>query len=416
MSETRPNAGAGFGTKALAAATRTPKVDQQPDAVPIYQAVTFSAESAAELADVLGDRQPGYSYSRIDNPTSQALADAVAEVEGAQAAYVFATGMAAIHAAFVTVLRGGDHMIGSRQIYGSVQHLIQNVLGRFGVASTFVDITDLDAVEAAFTPQTRLLHFETIANPTLTVADVAALVELGHRHGALVSIDNTFASPYVARPAELGADLVLEALTKWIGGHSDVLGGSVAGSRELIARVRSTQIDTGGGLAPFSAFLVLRGLETLHVRMDRHAQTALALGQMLEAHELPRRVWYPGLPSHPQSAVARRLLHTGGGMLAFDVGDGQTAARVLDALTLPPRTASLGSVRTIAVHPPSTTHRQLDATALAAAGIPEGLIRVSVGLEDADDLLADFAQALASAAATGGSAARHEEALTPTSA
>ena len=409
MSETGPKAGAGFGTRALAAATRSPKVEQQPDAVPIYQAVTFSATSAAELADVLGDRQPGFSYSRIDNPTSQALADAIAEVEGAQAAYVFASGMAALHAAFATILRAGDHMIFSRQIYGSVQHLIQDVFGRFGVESTFVDITNDDAVDAAFRTNTRLLHVETIANPTLTVADLHDLIERGHARGAMVTVDNTFASPYLCRPAEMGADLTMEALTKWIGGHSDVLGGSIAGSSDLIKQVRAVQIDTGGGLAPFSAFLVLRGLETLHVRMERHAQTAVALAQLLEASDIPKRVWYPGLASHPQYDVAARQLRTGGGMLAFDTGDRQSAEVLLDALTLPPRTASLGSVRTIAVHPPSTTHRQLDAAALAAAGIPEGLIRVSVGLEDADDLLADFDQALA--------AARHARAtLTPTSA
>ena len=398
MSDTRAHKrAAGFGTRALAAATRSPTVEQHPDAVPIYQAVTFSASSAAELADVLGDRQPGYSYSRIDNPTSQALADAIAEVEGAQASFVFATGMAAIHAALATVLREGDHIVVSRQIYGSVQHLIEHVFGRFGVESTFVDVTDADSVNAAFRPNTRLLHFETIANPTLTVADVAGLIELGHGHGALVSVDNTFASPYLCRPAELGADFTVEALTKWIGGHSDVLGGAVSGSTELIRQVRTTQIDTGATLAPFSAFLVLRGLETLHVRMERHAQTALALARMLESNDLPQRVWYAGLESHPQYSIARRQLRNGGGMLALDVGGRHSAEVLLDALTLPPRTASLGSARTIAVHPPSTTHRQLDAAALAAAGIPEGLIRVSVGLEDADDLLADFEQALAAA-------------------
>lgn len=399
MSDTRPSAGAGFGTRALAAATRTPIVEQHPDAVPIYQAVTFSSTSAAELADVLGDRQPGYSYSRIDNPTSQALADALAEVEGAEAGYVFATGMAAIHAAFISVLRAGDHIVAPQQIYGSVRHLLENVLGRFGVETTFVDAADPAAVEAAFTPRTRLLHVETIANPTLTVADLPELIALGHRHSALVSVDNTFASPYVCRPAELGADLVVEALTKWIGGHSDVLGGSVVGRRELIKNVRAVQIDTGGGLAPFSAFLVLRGLETLHVRMDRHAQTALALARRIEGSGAAKTVWYPGLASHPQYAVAQRQLRSGGGMLAFDVGDRRAAAVLLDALTLPPRTASLGSVRTIAVHPPSTTHRQLDAAALAAAGIPEGLVRVSVGLEDPEDLLADFDQALSAAKA-----------------
>ena len=304
MSETRPRKGAGFGTRALAAATRTPNVEQHPDAVPIYQAVTFSATSAAELADVLGDRQPGYSYSRIDNPTSQALADAIAEVEGAEAAYVFATGMAALHAAFATILRAGDHMVFSRQIYGSVQHLIQNVFGRFGVESTYVDITDPDAVDAAFRANTRLLHIETIANPTLAVADLADLIERGHSRGALVTVDNTFASPYLCRPAELGADLTMEALTKWIGGHSDVLGGSVAGSKELIKQIRSVQIDTGGGLAPFSAFLVLRGLETLHVRMERNTQTATALAQLLELSDVPDKVWYPGLAQPP--AVRRR--------------------------------------------------------------------------------------------------------------
>ena len=400
MSDPRRTAKPGFGTRALAAATRTPEVEQHPDAVPIYQAVTFSASSAAELADVLGDRLPGYSYSRIDNPTSQALADAIAEVEGAEAAFVFASGMAALHAAFATVLRAGDHMIASRQIYGSVQHLVEDVFGRFGVESTFVDVTDANAVEAAFRPNTRLFHFETIANPTLTVADIADLVARGHAHGALVSVDNTFASPYLVRPAELGADLTMEALTKWIGGHSDVLGGSVAGSKRLIAQLRKTQVDTGGGLAPFSAFLVLRGLETLHVRMERHAQTALVLARAIEQSGIQAQVWYPALPSHPQYAVAQRQLRLGGGMLAFDVGDARAAEALLDALTLPPRTASLGSVRTIAVHPSSTTHRQLDTAALAAAGIPEGLIRVSVGLEDADDLLADFDQALHAASRT----------------
>ncbi len=408
MSETRPGAGAGFGTRALAAATRTPDVDQHPDAVPIYQSVTFSATSATELADVLGDRQHGFSYSRIDNPTSHALAEAMAEVEGSEAAYVFATGMAAVHGMLATVLRAGDHIVVSGQIYGSVQHLIENVFGRFGVESTFVDISDPEKVEAAFRPNTRLLHFETIANPTLTVAHVGDLVERGHRRNALVSVDNTFASPYLCRPALLGADFTIEALTKWIGGHSDVLGGSVAASSDLIKQIRATQIDTGGGLAPFSAFLVLRGLETLHVRMERHAQTALALARTIEGHDAVNTVWYPGLPSHPQFEVAQRQLRIGGGMLAFDIGDRKAAETLLDALTLPLRTASLGSVRTIAVHPPSTTHRQLDAQALVAAGIPGGLVRVSVGLEDADDLLADFDQALAAARQT-------KVALTPTS-
>ena len=399
MSEQGKRPGLGFGTRALRAATTAPRVDQKPDAVPIYQAVTFSAESAAELADVLGDKIPGYSYSRIDNPTSAALASALAEIEGAQAAYVFASGMAAVHATFVSLLKQGDHVVAARQIYGSVQHLLDKILPRFGVETTFVDATDPDAVEAAFTPRTRLLHVETIANPTIVVSDLAALVERAHRRGITVSVDNTFASPWLCRPAELGADLVIEALTKWIGGHSDVLAGGVSGRADLIAAIRLVQIDTGGTLAPQSAFLVLRGIETLHVRMERHSSNALALARHLEGSGLDT-VYYPGLPSHPQFSVAQRQLRAGGGMLAFELADRRSAEAFLDALTLPPRTASLGSVRTIAVHPPSSTHRQLDSAELARIGIPDGLVRVSVGLEEIDDLIADFDQALAAARTT----------------
>jgi methionine-gamma-lyase len=386
----------GFGTRALRAATNPPRVEQQPDAVPIYQAVTFSADSAAELADVLGDQRPGYAYSRVDNPTSVALAAAVAEIEGAEAGYVFASGMAAIHATFVSLLRQGDHVVAARQIYGSVQHLLGDILPRFGIETTFVDATDPAAVETAFRPNTRLLHVETLANPTIVVADLVSLIELAHGRGISVSVDNTFASPWLCRPAELGADLVVEALTKWVGGHSDVLAGSVVGRRELIDDIRRVQIDTGGTLSPQSAFLVLRGIETLHVRMERHSANALALARHLEASGLDT-VYYPGLSSHPQFNVAQRQLRAGGGMLAFELADRRSAEALLDALTLPPRTASLGSVRTIAVHPPSSTHRQLDSGQLARIGIPDGLVRVSVGLEEIDDLIADFDQALTAA-------------------
>ncbi|HEY8135962.1 MAG TPA: aminotransferase class I/II-fold pyridoxal phosphate-dependent enzyme [Candidatus Limnocylindrales bacterium] len=398
MSEEGQRPGLGFGTRALRAATTPPQVDQKPDSVPIYNAVTYSTESAAELADVLGDTKPGYAYSRIDNPTATALSTTLAEIEGAESAYVFASGMAAIHATFVALLKQGDHVVAARQIYGSVQHLLDKILPRFGIETTFVDATDLDAVAAAFRPSTRLLHVETIANPTIVVSDLAALIELGHSRGTTVSVDNTFASPWLCRPAELGADLVIEALTKWIGGHSDVLAGGVSGRADLIAAIRRVQIDTGGTIAPMSAFLVLRGIETLHVRMERHSANALALARHLEGAGL-NTVSYPGLPSHPQFAVAQRQLRVGGGMMAFELADRATAERFLDALALPPRTASLGSVRTIAVHPPSSTHRQLDSAELAAIGIPDGLVRVSVGLEEIDDLIADFDQALAAAQA-----------------
>nr|MBA3435552.1 PLP-dependent transferase [Chloroflexota bacterium] len=244
-----------------------------------------------------------------------------------------------------------------------------------------------------------LLYLETISNPTIVVADLQRLIEMAHRHGAQVVVDNTFASPYLCRPIELGADLVVESATKWLGGHSDVVAGAVVGSRARIDGVRQIQTDIGGIVAPFSAFLVLRGMQTLHVRMDRHCQTALDLARYLESQDVVRAVFYPGLPSHPQAHVAQRLLRAGGGMLAFDLGQRRAASAFLDALRIPPRTASLGAVQTIAVHPPSTTHRQFDDAELAASGIPAGLVRVSVGLEDAEDLIADVAAGLAAARA-----------------
>jgi cystathionine beta-lyase/cystathionine gamma-synthase len=363
--------------------------------VPIYQAVTFSAEDLAELGDILADRKQGYAYSRIDNPTSTALADALSELHGADAGFPFATGMAAAHAMFLSLVAAGDHVVASSALYGSVQHLLENRLARLGIEVSLVDATDHDAVDAAFRPNTRLMHVETIANPTCVVADLPALAEIAHRHGSALTLDNTFASPYLCRPLELGADLVFESCTKWIGGHSDVLGGVVVGNGERIAAVRQVQVDTGGSLAPLSAFLILRGIATLHVRMERHTENAIAVARALEAHDAVGAVYYPGLPTHPQAPIAQRILRAGGGMLAFDLGERAAAAAFLDALTLPPRTASLGSVMTMAVHPPSTTHRQLDDAALAAAGIREGLVRVSVGLEDVDDLITDFEHGLA---------------------
>ncbi len=390
----------GFSTRAIRAAGRSPRLDQESTAVPIYQTATFRAADSTELADVLTNRRPGYAYSRIDNPTAAALAAAVAELEGAAEGFAFGTGMGAIFAALASQLSAGDEVVASNALYGSTRSLIEHELRRFGVTARYVDATDHAAVEAALTPATRVLYVETISNPTIVVADLARLAAIARRHDAALIVDNTFASPYLCRPIEFGADLVVESATKWIAGHSDVLAGIVCGDRERMAAVRALQVDTGGIVAPFSAFLVLRGLTTLAVRMERHAATALALAQYLEARrDVVVRVYYPGLASHPQVEVARRQLRTGGGMLAFDLGGREAGRAFLDALELGERTASLGSVHTIAVHPPSTTHRQLDAAALERAGIAPGLVRMSVGLEDTDDLLADLSRALDAARA-----------------
>jgi cystathionine beta-lyase/cystathionine gamma-synthase len=394
----------GFSTRAIRAASTPPRVDEVPTAVPIYQSATFQAADAETLADVIAFRRPGFSYSRLGNPTVDAAAAAVAEIEGAEAGYGFASGMAAIFTTLTALVEAGDRIVASRALYGSTQAVLGTGLRRFGVEVAFVDPTDLAAVEAALAERpTRVFYVETIANPTTIVADVPRLVEIAHRAGALAVVDNTFASPYVFRPLEHGADLVVESATKWLAGHSDVLAGFVAGGRTLIEAIRDRQIETGGTLAPFSAFLVLRGIETLAVRMERHAATALALAAWLEGQDGVARVFYPGLASHPQAAVAARLFRTGGGMLAFELAGGRAAgAAFIDALTIPQRTASLGSVHTFVVHPPSTSQRQLSEAELAAAGIAPGLLRVSVGLEDLDDLVEDFERGLRAARGAGG--------------
>jgi len=388
-----------FGTRAIRAASVPAPVHQVPTATPIYQTATFGSADLAELGDILGDRQPGYAYSRIDNPTAAAMAGAIADLEGAEAGFAVGSGMGAIHAAVASLAGAGDRIVSTQAVYGSTRTLFSRVLRRFGVQTDYVDPIDLDAVEVALVTGAKLLYLETISNPTIVVADLPRLIEMAHRHGARVVVDNTFASPYLCRPIELGADLVVESATKWLGGHSDVIAGAVVGSHELIDGVREMQTDVGGIVAPFSAFLVLRGMETLHVRMDRHSQTALNLARYLEADVSVHAVFYPGLPSHPQAQVAQRLLRAGGGMLAFDLGERAAAAAFLDALRIPPRTASLGAVQTIAVHPPSTTHRQFDEAELVASGIPPGLVRLSVGLEDPEDLIDDVAAGLAAARA-----------------
>jgi cystathionine beta-lyase/cystathionine gamma-synthase len=392
----------GFGTRAIKAATRAPRVEQGPASVPIYQTATFHARDVDDYAQLIGFERPGYTYARIENPTADAMAAAFAEMHGAEAGFAFGSGMGAVHAALVSLLRAGERIVCTRAVYGSTRALMERVLARLGVEVVFVDPVDLEAVDDALAASpTRLLYAETISNPTIVVADLASLADLAHRHGAVVVVDNTFASPYLCRPLELGVDIVLESATKWLGGHSDVIAGAVAGTAERLRAVRDVAIDTGGIAAPFSAFLVLRGMQTLHVRMDRHSQTAKALASHLEGAAGVRRVAYPGLASHPQADVAARELRAGGGMLALELASRQSAAAFIDGLSIPPVTATLGSVTTYAVHPPSATHRQLDEAQLQAAGIPPGLVRISAGLEDAADLLADVDAALAVATRVG---------------
>jgi methionine-gamma-lyase len=400
---TAPERDPGFSTRAIRAASRVPEVRQRPTSVPIFQTATFTSEDAAALGDVVADGWKGYSYSRLSNPTVRALGDAYAELAGGEAGFALASGMAAIHAGFASILRAGDRVVAPLAAYGSTRVQLIQYFGRFGVDVSIVDTTDLEAVERAVGgAPTRLLYAETSANPTTFVADHAALATIAQRHGALYVADNTFASTYVCRPLELGADLVVESATKYLGGHSDLIAGLVAGRRDLVEAVARIQVDTGATLGPLEAFLVLRGLLTLAVRMDRHAENALRLAEWLEDRPDVSRVLYPGLASHPQRAVVERQFRpgNGGGMLAFEVVGGREAGRtIIDALSLTELTASLGSVHTMVVHPPSTSQRQLSEEELIESGITPGLLRVSVGLEDVDDLVADFSRALDAARA-----------------
>ncbi|MGZ6268381.1 MAG: trans-sulfuration enzyme family protein, partial [Candidatus Limnocylindrales bacterium] len=343
----------------------------------------------------------GYAYSRIDNPTTSALSDAVAELEGAETGLAFATGMAAIHAAIVSVVRSGQTIVATQAVYGTTRDLLVRVLGGLGVKTEFVDPTDFAGVDAALaTTGSPVLYVETVSNPTIIVSDIAALAEIAHRHGAKLLVDNTFATPYACRPIERGADLVMHSATKYLSGHADVLAGVVVGSRERIDALRPILVDVGGALAPLAAFLVLRGLPTLALRMDRHSETAMDLAAWLEGRDQVERVYYPGLPNDPGHELATRQLEVFGGMFAFELTGGRAAGQAfLDAMRVSERTASLGAFRTITSHPASTTHRQLDAAALRASGIAPGLLRCSVGLEDVDDLREDFELGLAAAGA-----------------
>jgi cystathionine beta-lyase/cystathionine gamma-synthase len=398
MSDRHPT---GFSTRAIRAASRVPRVDQVPTSVPIYQSATFTSADAEELGDVVADARAGFSYTRLSNPTTRALGDAYAELAGGEAGTALASGMGAIHATLASQLRAGDRVVAPQAAYGSTRTLLAGTFARFGVRVDVVDLADNAAAAAAIAEApTRIVYAETIANPTTVVTDHATIARLAHEHGATYIVDNTFASPYVCRPLELGADLVVESATKYLSGHSDVIAGVVAGHADLIREVESVENETGATLGPFDAFLILRGMLTLAVRVDRHAANAAALAAWLERQDGVRRVLYPGLPSHPQHAVAMRQFRAGvaGGMLAVEVAGGRAAGRaIIDKMTLTELTASLGSVHTMVVHPPSTSQRQLSEDELLAAGITPGLLRVSVGHEDLEDLQADFAAALEAA-------------------
>ena len=391
----------GFATRAIRAASRVPAAPQAPVNVPIYQTSTFEVASALELAELLEFSRPGHSYSRYSNPTHAALEETLAELEGAEAGHVTASGMAAIHGVVLSILRSGNELLIPGAVYGGMVGLARTVLARSGISVRAVDMTDLDEVAAAISDRTGLVWAETISNPTTAMVDIAALARLTHARDIPLAVDNTFASPYLCNPLALGADLVVHSTTKYIGGHSDLTGGAILGSEARVSAAREIVINVGGNAAPLEAFLALRGLKSLALRMDRHSANALTVGRSLEGTPGVERIRYPGLASHPQHALAARELRDGmaGGMLALEVAGGRLAGeRFLDLLSVAVHATSLGSAETLCSHPASSSHRQLDDVQLAAAGLTPGMVRVSIGLEDPDDLVADLAAAAAGAA------------------
>ncbi|HWF79881.1 MAG TPA: aminotransferase class I/II-fold pyridoxal phosphate-dependent enzyme [Streptosporangiaceae bacterium] len=379
---------------------------QQPLTTPIYRTSTFAFSSGADYAAVLSDRAPGFSYSRIDNPTVTALCYAVAALEGVNLSYeaasqAFASGMAAISTVFWTFARAGAHVVAPTAVYGGTYSFLQNVAANFGVRTDFVDMTDLSQVRAALQPGAAIVYVETLANPTVAVADLSGLARLAHEAGAIFVVDSTLAPPVICRPLEHGADLVLHSATKYFGGHNDVTGGVVSGHPELIKKLRELRIDTGGSLGPDDAYTLRRGLETLPLRVRRQCATAQVVAAALARHPAVANVYYPGLAQHSGHALARRQFDAGPEGTRFGAivtvapyGGAEAGLAFADRLKLAKTAASLGGTHTKVSHVATTTHRQLDGAALAGAGIDPGSVRFSIGLEDAEDLLADAMLAL----------------------
>ncbi|HEV2357899.1 MAG TPA: PLP-dependent aspartate aminotransferase family protein [bacterium] len=365
-------------------------------AAPIYQTATFKYDTVEDGARLSAEAGPGYLYTRWGNPTTDLFEQKVALLEGAEAALATSSGMAAIATAVVGLLKAGDHLIAPKTVYQATFQLFTDVLARFGVQATLLDDPDVAAYERALRPNTRLLYIETPNNPLLGVVDIAGVVALARAHGARTVADNTFATPYNQRPLGLGVDLVCHSATKYLGGHHDVTAGVIAGSRESLRPCVHTMRIFGGVLDPFAAYLLIRGVATLGLRMERHNASALVLARHLSAHPKVAAVHYPGLPGHPRHAIAARQMPGGfGGMMSIEVaGDVAAGARCVEALRVAKLAVSLGGISTLVTHPASTTSVNMPREVRLAAGIGDGLIRVSVGIEDLEDLIDDFDQAL----------------------
>ncbi len=389
--------------KKLGRTTQAIHAGQYPDPTtgavspPIYQSSTFAFRDCDHGAGLFAGSGDGFIYTRMGNPTVARLEEAVATLEGGVQGFATGSGMAALCTSLFALLGSGDHVVGTSSVYGPSRVVIERDFARFGVSSTFVDTSDLDAVRAAMRPETRLVFVETPANPTIVLTDIAAVVEIAHAHDALVLVDNTFASPILQRPLEHGADLVMHSMTKFLNGHTDVVAGMIVpGTEALRERLRPAHWYLGACIDPHQAWLTLRGFKTLAMRVRAAQDNARVLAPLLEAHPAVEWVRYPGLESHPQHELAERQMDGPGSLISFEVRGGVEAGkRLLDRVQLMTLAVSLGGIETLIQHPSSMTHAAMAREQRLAAGITDGLVRLSVGCEDAADLVSDLVTALA---------------------
>ncbi len=367
-------------------------------ATPIYQTSTYIFDTAEQGGRRFALEEGGYIYTRLGNPTNSQLEEKIALLEGAEACMSMSSGMGAITSAIWTLLKAGDHVVVNKTIYGCTFAFFNHGISRFGVDVTFVDATNLDEVRDAMRENTKIVYLETPANPDNRLVDIEAVSEIAHKNkDCVVMVDNTFCTPYLQKPLELGADIVVHSATKYLNGHGDVIAGFVVGKKEYIDQVRLFGVKdmTGSVLGPFEAYLILRGMKTLHVRMDRHTENAMKVAKFLEGHDKVISINYPGLESFQQYELAKKQMKAPGGMIAFEVEGGlEGGKKLLNSLKLCTLAVSLGDCETLIQHPASMTHSPYTKEERAEAGISEGLIRISVGLEDVEDIIADLAQGL----------------------
>ncbi len=383
----------GFSTRAVHAGE---KRDPSTGAVitPIYETSVFGFSSTKELIDVMSKKVEGYAYTRYGNPTVRTVDRKMAELEGAEDAAVFSSGMAAIATTMLTLTSSGDHVVSTRDLYGGTLAFFKDVLPKFGVDVSFVEATNFEEIKSTVQGNTKVIYAETPTNPTLKIVDVSKVAKLGRKKGITVVIDGTFASPYNLQPLRFGVDIVVHSATKYLGGHNDVTAGVVCGPEGFVQNVKEMRKHLGGTLDPHAAWLLLRGLKTLGLRMERHNSNGTKIARYLEKHPKVKRVYYPGLPSHPQYSIARKQMRGFGGVVSFELdGNFETTMKFVDNLKLCFLAASLGGTETLATQPVTCSHYYVSAEDRKKAGITDELIRLALGIEDPEDIIADLDQA-----------------------